>query len=394
MAHALGVIGLHGLQLSQTKQHYGQSLHVESYSGRFQYSQDTAGAACFRDKPSPPVVASSLTSSNEEQIAVKKEKTRGSLRKCKVAGRVELPSRDQQQSVARALTVLHEHISGVALQNIALSEDELSRYSSILPDASTLLRRSMLEAQWALTLKELMHEQKMEEQKNSRRAGKGKKSFSLEVTEDVSPGSTSTATGDLAVEDLTDEEKVTERKVTRRRGKGKLKQVERKQDTSLQETGNVHTEGSEEVVDYFRSGEQLKDLNTARRGGEGKLTKFERKLDCSLVEDACPESTSTMTTELVVKSGSPSARTRRLESRQRRVAIAGKPTSPDALTIHPLKKYQKGERVRRVKFDGVQDYLTTYLREITKINLLTKQEEVFLSKKLRIGLNLLEERKK
>lgn len=62
--------------------------------------------------------------------------------------------------------------------------------------------------------------------------------------------------------------------------------------------------------------------------------------------------------------------------------------------IHPLKKYQKGERAKPVKTEGVQDYLTTYLREITKIDLLTRQEEIVLSKKLRIGLNLIEERKK
>jgi RNA polymerase primary sigma factor len=167
------------------------------------------------------------------------------------------------------------------------------------PDASTILGQSLLEAQWALTLEELLREEKVNELKVSRKAG----------------------------------------------GKGKVKEVQRKDEVDA-------------------------------------------------AEETCIESTSSTTTEEVVKSGRPSARIRRLEARQKRVAAAGKPTNPEVLMIHPLKKYQKGERAKPVKSEGVQDYLTTFLREITKIDLLTKQEEIVLSKKLRIGLNLIEERKK
>lgn len=133
---------------------------------------------------------------------------------------------------------------------------------------------------------------------------------------------------------------------------------------------------------------------TRKAGGKGKVKEVERKEEVDPAEETCTESTSSTTTEEVVKSGRPSARIRRLEARQKRVAAAGKPTNPEVLMIHPLKKYQKGERAKPVKSEGVQDYLTTYLREITKIDLLTKQEEIVLSKKLRIGLNLIEERKK
>jgi hypothetical protein len=231
-------------------------------------------------------------------VAVKKEKKKGILRAHKLAERVESSVRDHMQTATSGLNVLHEHFSSALYQNVALTEDELSRYSILSPDASTILNQSILEAQWALTLEELMHDAKARE-----------------------------------------------RKITRRTGTGKSKEVRRK-------IG---------------------------------------------IEDTCPEgteSTSTSTKKLVVKSGRPSARTRRLEARQRRVATAGKPSPSEVLMIHPLKKYQKGERAKPVKSEGVQDYLTTYLREITKIDLLTKQEEIVLSKKLRIGLNLIEERKK
>lgn len=55
-----------------------------------------------------------------------------------------------------------------------------------------------------------MYEQKMEEQKNFRWVGKGKKSFFLEVIEDVFFGSILIVIGDLVVEDFIDEEKVIE----------------------------------------------------------------------------------------------------------------------------------------------------------------------------------------
>lgn len=301
MAQALGVMSLQGLQaLHSSKQSLSSEIPVDRL-------QDGAGASCFRQVSLPPIVALSLTSSSEDLVAVKKGKKKGTLRTRKVAGHVESSVRDHHQTAARALSVLHERFSTALYHNIALTEDELSRYSIMSPDASTILGQSILEAQWALTLEELMRE-----------------------------------------------EKVKKRKVTRKVVKGKLKGVERKKD-----------ESTVEAVEAVEA-----------------------------VEDTCTESTSAVTTELVVKSGRPSARTRRLEARQRRVAAAGKPTNPEVLMIHPLKKYQKGERAKPVKTEGVQDYLTTYLREITKIDLLTKQEEIVLSKKLRIGLNLIEERKK
>lgn len=291
MAQALGVTGLQGLK---------QSLSGEIALDRLQHSQDGSGACCFRPVSLPPIVAISLTSSSEDLVAVKKGKKKGALRTRKV---VESSSvRDHHQTAARALSVLHERFSTALYHNIALTEDELSRYSIMSPDASTILGQSILEAQWALTLEELMREENKKERKVTRKAG----------------------------------------------SKGNLKEVERKKDSTLEEA----------------------------------------------VEDTCTESTSSTTIELVVKSGRPSARTRRLEARQKRVAAAGKPTNPEVLMIHPLKKYQKGERAKPVKTEGVQDYLTTYLREITKIDLLTKQEEIVLSKKFRIGLNLIEERKK
>lgn len=303
MAQALGVLGLQGLQVLHPSKQFGQSLSGEGTVERLQHSPDGAGASCFRQVSLPPIVAISLTASSEDLVAAKKEKKKGSLRARKVPARVESSVRDHQQTAARALNVLHEHFSTALYQNIALTEDEMSRYSIMSPDASTILNQSILEAQWALTLEELMHE-----------------------------------------------EKIRERKVTRRTGTGKSKEVKRKKASTSETVEGTCTENT--------------------------------------------ESTSTLTKELVVKSGRPSARTRRLEARQRRVAAAGKPTPSEVLMIHPLKKYQKGERAKPVKSEGVQDYLTTYLREITKIDLLTKQEEIVLSKKLRIGLNLIEERKK
>lgn len=303
MAQAFGVLGLQGLQVLHPSKQFGHSVSGESIVDRLQQSQDGAGASCFRQVSLPPIVAISLTASSEELVAVKKEKKKGALRARKVAGRVESSVRDHQQTAARALNVLHEHFSSALYQNIALTEDELSRYSIMSPDAATILNQSILEAQWALTLEELMHE-----------------------------------------------EKVRERKVTRRASTGKVKEAKKKKDFTSEAEEDTCTEST--------------------------------------------ESTSTPTKELVVKSGRPSARTRRLEARQRRVAATGKPTPSEVLMIHPLKKYQKGERAKPVKSEGVQDYLTTYLREITKIELLTKQEEIVLSKKLRIGLNLIEERKK
>ena len=298
MAQALGVLGLQGLQVSKQ---FGQSLSGENSVDRLQHLQDGAGASCFRQVSLPPIVAISLTASGEELVAVK-ERKKGTLRTRKVAARGESSVRGAQQTAARALNVLHEHFSSALFPNIALTEDELSRYI-MLPDASTILNQSILEAQWALTLEELMHE-----------------------------------------------EKVRVPNVTRRTGTEKSKVARRKKEKAVEDTCTEITEST--------------------------------------------ASTSAPTEELVVKSGRPSARTRRLEARQRRVAAAGKPTPSEVLMIHPLKKYQKGERPKPFKSEGVQDYLTTYLREITKIDLLTKQEEIILSKKLRIGLNLIEERKK
>jgi hypothetical protein len=96
----------------------------------------------------------------------------------------------------------------------------------------------------------------------------------------------------------------------------------------------------------------------------------------------------------VVGSGRPSARSRRLEARKKRLATSAPATPPEVLMIWPMKKYEKGGRVKHVKPESLQDYLTTYMRDITKIDLLTRDEEIVLSKKMQIGANLRECRKK
>ncbi|CAK9199121.1 unnamed protein product [Sphagnum troendelagicum] len=96
----------------------------------------------------------------------------------------------------------------------------------------------------------------------------------------------------------------------------------------------------------------------------------------------------------VVSSGSPSARSRRLEARKQRLATSGPPTPPEVLMIWPLKKYEKGGRVKHVKPEALQDYLTTYMRDITKIDMLTRNEEIVLSKKMQIGLKLRDSQKR
>jgi len=96
----------------------------------------------------------------------------------------------------------------------------------------------------------------------------------------------------------------------------------------------------------------------------------------------------------VVGSGRPSARSRRLEARKKRLATSAPATPPEVLMIWPTKKYEKGGRVKHVKPESLQDYLTTYMRDITKIDLLTRDEEIVLSKKMQIGANLRDCRKK
>ncbi|BBN17499.1 protein MpSIG1 [Marchantia polymorpha subsp. ruderalis] len=97
----------------------------------------------------------------------------------------------------------------------------------------------------------------------------------------------------------------------------------------------------------------------------------------------------------VISSGRPSARLRRLEARQRRLSGVEKPSPMEAFMIHPLRKTESSSKADKAKKpEGVQDYLSTYLRDITKIDRLTAEEEIMLSKKIRTGYILKEERKK
>ncbi|KAL2614110.1 hypothetical protein R1flu_025802 [Riccia fluitans] len=106
-------------------------------------------------------------------------------------------------------------------------------------------------------------------------------------------------------------------------------------------------------------------------------------------------SDSVKTVKSAVKSGRPSARLRRLEARKRRLTSTELPSPMEAFMLHPPRKSDSVTKVEKVKkADGVQDYLSTYLREITKIDRLTNQEEIMLSKKIRLGSLLKEEKKK
>lgn len=313
MAQAAGVMGLQGLQgLQQGLQHCGKQFGGEFVATGCDKVQGKAvGVVCRRRRVhlKPQIVAIALAGGSDDSVTVKKKKSASNSirasRVSKVAGRAEpmsLSSRDQQ-TARGALSVLHENFLTSMHRNISLLEDEMSRFSIDAPDASTILGRSILEAQWTLSLEELMQEEKIKEEKAMVRKQK-------------------------------------------RKAKAKLKKAEKDEQVTLP------LEHDEDV------------------------------------------STSSVTEQLVVKSGRPSARVRRMEARKTRVAAAGTLTAPEVLMIHPLKKYEKGERVRHVKAEGVQDYLTTYLRDITKIDLLTREEEIILSKKLRIGLNLVDGRKK
>lgn len=309
MAQAAGVMGLQGLQ--QGLQHCGKQFGADFVATGCDKVRDKAvGVVCRRRRVylKPQIVAIALTGGSDDSVTVKKKKNASNSirasRVSKVAGRAEPMSLSRDQQTARgALSVLHENFLTSMHRNISLLEDEMSRFSIDTPDASTILGRSILEAQWTLSLEELMQEEKIKEEKAMVRKQK-------------------------------------------RKAKAKLKKAEK--DAQL----TAPLEHHEDV------------------------------------------STSSVTDQLVVKSGRPSARVRRMEARKTRVAAAGTLTAPEVLMIHPLKKYEKGERVRHVKPEGVQDYLTTYLRDITKIDLLTREEEIILSKKLRIGLNLLSGRKK
>jgi hypothetical protein len=113
-------------------------------------------------------------------------------------------------------------------------------------------------------------------------------------------------------------------------------------------------------------------------------------------EESSPGSEASLSVKepALVSSGRPSARSRRLEARKQRLATSGPPTPPEVLMIWPLKKYEKGGRVKHVKPEALQDYLTTYMRDITKIDMLTRDEEIVLSKKMQIGLKLRDSKKR
>lgn len=313
MAQAAGVMGLQGLQGLYSGKHFA----VWPDSGeKFLHSQERASS--WRHLSVPPICAIAAASS-EDSTAVKKKTP---FPASKVGQRV---LRDQQ--IVRALTLLHENISTAAPRSFSFLEDEFYRLSLGRDScdsgsaASTILERSILEAQWAWSFEEMENEANVET--------------------------------------------VVKRKV-RRKSKSKGQKEEEEQGRDLEAS--------------------WASTSTVRKplGNETKEEEEQREQKAAL------ESTSNAE---VVKSGNPSARVRRLQARKKRVAAGGKPTPPEVLMLRPMKKYEKGEKVRHAKPEGVQDYLTTYLRDITKIDLLTKDEEVILSKKLRIGLNLIDGRK-
>ncbi|CAM6101799.1 unnamed protein product [Calypogeia fissa] len=94
----------------------------------------------------------------------------------------------------------------------------------------------------------------------------------------------------------------------------------------------------------------------------------------------------------VVSSGRPKARLRRLDARRKRMSSAAERPPADAFTIFPRKRADGKSDHKKVEM--VQGYVSTYMREITKIDRLTADEEVMLSKIIRVGYLMKEERKK
>ncbi|KAL3678791.1 hypothetical protein R1sor_021747 [Riccia sorocarpa] len=96
-----------------------------------------------------------------------------------------------------------------------------------------------------------------------------------------------------------------------------------------------------------------------------------------------------------IKSGRPSARLRRLEARKRRLTDTQLPSPMEDFLLHAPRKSDSLSKADKIKkADSVQDYLSTYLREISKVDRLTSEEEIMLSKKIRMGTVLKEEKQK
>nr|QIE09853.1 sigma factor 1 [Anthoceros angustus] len=87
----------------------------------------------------------------------------------------------------------------------------------------------------------------------------------------------------------------------------------------------------------------------------------------------------------IMSAGKPSARQRRMQARQQRSAAQAPAAS---LLIR-----RKSRDRPRPRPDGLQDYLTAYLRDMTKTELLSRDDEIELSKKIKLGTQLKDVRK-
>ncbi|CAK9199220.1 unnamed protein product [Sphagnum jensenii] len=159
---------------------------------------------------------------------------------------------------------------------------------------------------------------------------------------------------------------------------------------SLLERAILEVQWALSLEEILLSNETISQLKQRRK------PKLKVKKAIEEEEESSPGSEASLSVKepAVVSSGWPSARSRRLEARKQRLATSGPPTPPEVLMIWPLKKYEKGGRVKHVKPEALQDYLTTYMRDITKIDMLTRNEEIVLSKKMQIGLKLRDSQKR
>eukprot|EP00897_Mesotaenium_endlicherianum_P007365 jgi/Mesen1/6657/ME000340S05813 len=88
-----------------------------------------------------------------------------------------------------------------------------------------------------------------------------------------------------------------------------------------------------------------------------------------------------------IKAPKPSARQRRLTARRKMLANEDAPADPELLMTHDKTPSSTDGR-GKVKVVGTQDFLSSFIRQIGKMRLLTREEEVLLGKKLQIALGL------
>lgn len=236
----------------------------------------------------------------------------------------------QQGAYAVANAELASSECGIALLDAEFARASPGRELSPAGDPATSLERSLLERQWTLSLEELSALEK-ELNPRPRRRGRPRK-----VEQRV------------AVEEREVQE---QQEPMMWRGLGQKKK-------------KLRTQGQE----VEREQEHAMTQERVLAAGQRWIEPNKRRL---------------------VTSGKPSARQRRLQARQERLARA--PELPAPFTVRPSKKNSDKGRPRG---DGLQDYLTAYLRDITRIDLLSKDEEIELSKTLKLGAQLKEVRKK